>query len=97
MLLLPPKEFLKQIALRVRALRLDNGWSQRELANRAGVSVATYQLFERTGQVSFERLYRIAIGLHRHTEFDALFLALPLRDIDELLPKPSRKHGRTSS
>lgn len=96
MLLLPPKEFVKEIASRIRALRLENGWSQQELAARAGVSFGTYQLFERTGKVSFERLYRIAIALHRNQEFEELFKPLPIRDIDELMPKPTRKHGRTS-
>ena len=93
-MLLAPHELVREIALRVRSLRLESGWTQRDFAARAGVSFATYQLFERTGQISFERLYRIAIALHRRDEFEELFKPRPIKDIDELIPKPVRKRGK---
>jgi transcriptional regulator with XRE-family HTH domain len=96
MLLHNPKQQVKEIAARVRALRLELAWSQKELAARAGVSFGTYQLFERTGKISLERLFRIAVALNRGQEFDSLFQPRPIRDIDDLIPKPTRKHGRTS-
>jgi transcriptional regulator with XRE-family HTH domain len=96
MLILTSREFTGEIASRIRALRLENKWSQKELAARAGVHLATYQVFERTGKISLERLYKVATALQREHDFDALFAPLPIRSIDELIPKPTRQRGRTS-
>ena len=91
-----PQQILKNIALRIRFLRLERGWSQQEMASRAAIRLATYQLFERTGKISLERLYRIAIALQRGKEFEELFKPLPIRSITELLPKPQRQRGKSS-
>ncbi|MBM3857269.1 MAG: helix-turn-helix transcriptional regulator [Verrucomicrobia bacterium] len=89
-----PQQILKNIASRIRFLRLERGWSQQELATRAAIRLATYQLFERTGKISLERLYRIAIALQRGKEFEELFKPLPIRSITELIPKPQRQRGK---
>ena len=96
MLILTSKEFVGEIASRIRALRLETQWSQKELAARAGVHLATYQVFEHTGKISLERLYKIAMALQREHDFDSLFAPQPIRDIAELIPKPARQRGRTS-
>jgi transcriptional regulator with XRE-family HTH domain len=92
-----PRHILKNIAARIRFLRLERRWSQREIASRAAVRLATYQVFERTGKISFERLYRIAVTLQRAQEIEDLFKPLPIRSLDELLPKPQRQRGRSLS
>ena len=94
MILSSPEEFGLSLAGRIRRLRLDQGWSQKEMADRSGVKFATYQLFELTGRISLERLYRLAVALRRGHEFDGLFQPLPVRSIEELAPKPLRKRGR---
>ena len=91
-----PQNVLKNIALRVRFLRLERGWSQQELASRAAVRLATYQLFERTGKISLDRFYRIAVALQRAKEIEELFKPLPIRSIDELIPKPQRQRGKSA-
>jgi hypothetical protein len=69
---------------------------QQEIVSRAAVRLATYQVFERTGKISFERLYRIAVTLNRATEIEDLFKPLPIRSLEELLPKPQRQRGKSS-
>ena len=91
-----PQHVLKNIAGRIRFLRLERGWSQHEIASRAAIRLATYQVFERTGKISFERLYRIAVTLQRTKEIEDLFKPLPIRSIDELIPKPQRQRGKSS-
>ncbi len=91
-----PQHVFKTIALRVRSLRLDRGWSQQEIATRAAVRLPTYQIFERTGKISLERLYRIAVTLQRSKEIEALFMPLLVKSLDELLPKQQRQRGKSS-
>ena len=88
------QEITHALATRVRQLRLERGWTQRELAERAGLSPATYQLFEQTGQIALERLVNISIALSRTGEIENLFLPAPIRSVDELSPKPQRQRGR---
>ncbi len=90
-----PQVALNNIALRVRTLRLERGWSQLELAARANIRLATYQVFERTGSISLERLYRIAVALQRANELENLFQPLPIKSLEELMPQPQRKRGRS--
>lgn len=82
---------------RVKALRLDLGWTQQELAERAGITLATYRRFERTGQISLERLLRLAVILDAHAGFDQLFIRSPARSLAELerrSERQARKRGR---
>lgn len=88
------QEIAKALAIRVRQLRLERGWTQQELAERAGLSQATYQLFERTGQIALERLVNISIALSRISEIENLFSPATIRSLDELTPKPPRQRGR---
>jgi transcriptional regulator with XRE-family HTH domain len=88
------QEITHALATRVRQLRLERGWTQKELAERAGISSATYQLFEQTGQIALERLVNISIALSRTGEIENLFSPMPIRSVDELAPKPQRQRGR---
>lgn len=92
-----PAEIARSLAGRVRALRLHRGWTQQELASRAGLTLATYRRFERTGRIALERLLRLAVILDAQAGFDQLF-ALPearsLAELAELARQPTRKRGR---
>lgn len=87
------------LAGRVRALRLREGWSQVELARRAGVNPITYALFERTGRIALERLLKVFAVLRRLDEFERLAV---LDDTPASLFDPAaarsrpRLRGRTS-
>lgn len=89
------KEIGRQVADRVRRLRLDLGWSQAELATRAGLAVKTYSLFEQTGRISLERLIQVSRILGRAEDWGALFAPRPPRSLDEIeAGRRVRQRGR---
>ena len=89
-----PREAAADIAQRIRAERLGRGWTQPQLAQRAGLSVATYRLFERSGKISLHRLLAIVSALGRLGEWDALLRPAPT-SIDALDPRRRvRQRGR---
>lgn len=97
LLLRTPLEAAADIAQRVRAERLGRGWTQPQLAQRAGLSVATYRLFEHSGKISLHRLLAIVSALGRLGEWDALLRPAPT-SIDALDPRrPVRQRGRRAS
>jgi transcriptional regulator with XRE-family HTH domain len=95
-----PGEIGRNLAARVRALRLHRGWTQQELADRSGLTLATYRRFERTGRIALERLLRIAAVLDARAGFDQIFTLPPARSLAELAEltrlaqQPTRKRGR---
>jgi hypothetical protein len=90
------QELAKQIADRIRQVRLAHNWSLKEVAARSEVPIATYRLFETTGRISLERLLRVATALHRVRDFENFLAPLPIRSIDDLVDKrPVRKRGRS--
>lgn len=90
------EEMALELSIRLRRIRLDNGWSQAEVAARAGIPLPTYRIFELKGKVSLARFLRVAIALRRAHEFDSLFDIT--ESIDELAKeRPERKRGRSVS
>jgi HTH-type transcriptional regulator / antitoxin HipB len=91
-----PREIAATLAARVKALRLDRGWTQSELAARAGIALPTYRVFERTGKISVERLLKVAEVLDAQDGFDRLFTPPEVTSIAELkrrAEQPLRKRG----
>jgi transcriptional regulator with XRE-family HTH domain len=94
-----PREVSRTLARRVKALRLERGWTQAETAERAGIALTTYRLFERTGRISLERLLKLAVVLDARGGFEHLFAPAPARSLAELerrIQPPSRKRGKRS-
>lgn len=90
-----PAEMSAQLAKRVRRDRLSRGWTQAGLAARSGIPLATYRLFEQTGQISLERLIAISSALSRSAEWSTLFKPRAAQSLDELDPaRPTRQRGR---
>jgi len=86
-------EMVREIARRVRELRLAEGLRQETLANRSGVSLGTLKAFERTGRISLERLAALLVALHRGHELDSLAAPGPLRSLEEIENPPERRRG----
>ncbi|HEX6370921.1 MAG TPA: helix-turn-helix transcriptional regulator [Longimicrobium sp.] len=94
-----PGELARLLAERVRRMRLQRGWTQQEMADRAGLTLATYRRFERTGRIALERLLKIAVILDATAAFDLLFAAPPAQSLAELAERarpPARQRGRRS-
>lgn len=74
---------LSALVDRVKACRKARGLSQKQLAERSGVSYASVRRFETQGEISLASLLRIAQVLDRLQDFDALFHAAPITDLKE--------------
>lgn len=90
------RDVCRALATRVRAQRLYRGWSQQELAERSGVAFSTLRAFERTGNISLERLVNVANALGALDGFDGLFRLPAARSLEEL-DQPERRRGRRRS
>lgn len=89
------QEVALDLAQRVRERRLQRGWTQEELALRAGMKTPTYVLFERTGRIALGRLLKVFEVLDLLEAFDQIgrgqsFVGATLDD----LTQPERKRGR---
>ena len=58
-----PGDMAASVARRARARRVAAGFTQRGLAERAGMSLSSLRKFERTGQIALDSLLRIAFAL----------------------------------
>jgi transcriptional regulator with XRE-family HTH domain len=67
-----PFEIALMLAEKIRALRKEKGYSQKELAERTGVSFGSIKRFEQTGQVSLESLLKIAYLLDKLNDFETI-------------------------
>ena len=86
--LLVPQDIMLAYAKRVRALRIQFGITQKELAQRVGVAEGTIKRFEQTGEIQLRSLLAIALVLGRLDEFADMF---KLPDVPASLYKPEKK------
>ena len=84
----PLQEVLRALGARARQLRLLRELLQEELAERAGVGVATVRRFEKTGTASIENVLRIATALGADRNFEQLFEAPAYASLDEAIARP---------
>ena len=91
-------EIATELAGRLRERRLQRGWTQGELAERAGIKTATYVLFERTGRISLLRLLKVLEILELAEEFDRIGRGQDLAGVSlDALIQPERQRGRRAS
>lgn len=92
------QEVAMDLADRVRERRLHRGWTQEEMALRAGMKTPTYVLFERTGRIALSRLLKIFEVLGWLDAFDQIGRGQDLSgmSLDDLV-QPERKRGRRKS
>ena len=90
-----PNEIASDLAKRIRSWRLAKGWSQAELAARAGLKAPTYVLFERTGRIALIRLLKLLEVLDLVGEFDRIGRTKDLAELTlDDVTRPERKRGR---
>ena len=90
-----PEEVARQLATRLKELRLRAGYTRATLAERAGVTAASLRRFERTGLGAFALVLKIAFALGRLDECERLFPPPSARSVEELerletAPAPQR-------
>lgn len=66
----PPANVMRELAERIKALRLRKKWSRQELADYADVNVYSLKRFETSGQISLERFLALCFALGVLDELD---------------------------
>jgi len=89
-----PGHLLRQIGRRLRDHRKARGWTQAELAERAGVSLSTLKLLEREGTGSLQRLAKVAVILDLDGGLRDLFDEVPAYASLEEVEATHRKKNR---
>ena len=74
-LLITPADVMLQTAQRAKALRLEQNITQQELADKVGIAVGTVKRFEKSGEIQFNHLLRIALVLGGLEDFSSIFAA----------------------
>lgn len=83
-----PFEVSKGLAHRHRTIRKQLKLSQKEMAERSGVSFGSLKRFESTGKISLESLLKLMHLLDRLNEFDQLLIIKETpKDIEKLFTK----------
>lgn len=80
-----PGEIQEMIAGRLRAIRRKRKISQKKLGELSGVSLGSVKRFERSGEISFLSLIKIAYALGLNGELEHLFEETPPLSIEEIL------------
>jgi transcriptional regulator with XRE-family HTH domain len=80
-----PGELCRRVGERARELRLASGQRQKDVAEHAGIPLSTLKRFERTGEVGFRTVVRIAIALGAQDGFATLFPPREHRSLDDVL------------
>ena len=80
-----PGQVMQDVAAREKALRKSRGLTQRELAEKAGVSLGSLRRFEQTGRIAFDALVSISFALGCSADLDGLFAAPDYASIEEVI------------
>lgn len=68
-----PVALCRGVGERLRAWRLQRGWTQEVLAGRAGVGLSTVKTLEKRGRSTFPHLVRVAVALDLDGDIRSLF------------------------
>lgn len=81
-----------EVSVRVRCMRKRRGFTQAEMAQRAGMSLASYKRFEQKGLISLQSLINLSIALGCEEDFDALFIHKTYESIQEVIDEYEQAH-----
>lgn len=87
-------EVCMSVAMRVKQRRLELNLTQQGLALRADVNIETYRRFERTGEIAFLNMAKIAFALDALNNFDLLFLQKKYQHIEDIIHNNSKNRKR---
>lgn len=78
-------QIAQELSERVRRRRKEKGFTQAQLAERSGMSLASYKRFEQQHEIAFDSLIKVAIALGCEKDFDTLFSTPQFSSIEELI------------
>ena len=90
-----PIDVMISVAQRTKALRLEQNITQQELADKVGIAIGTVKRFEKSGEIQFNHLLRIALVLGRLDDFFDIFVPADVPDsLYELKATKPRQRAR---
>lgn len=87
----PPRDIRLEMAERMKKVRLSQNLTQRDLAEKSGIPLATLRKFETTGEVSLKALVNFAIALSKAGDLAKVFYEPPTVDLYAKRPKERRR------
>jgi len=91
------KEIQKDIALKIKKLRLAQNKTQEYFAQTIGISKSTYIRFENSGDGSFETFIKILQGLGKIDELENILTIQEYSPLKELQNKSPKERKRANS
>ena len=89
--LISPHDVMLSVAQRAKTLRLEQNITQQELADKVGIAIGTIKRFEKTGEIQFNHLLRVALVLGRLEELVNLFapvdVPVSLYELKDIKPR----------
>lgn len=88
------EEIARELAERVREIRLRNKWKRSTLALRSGVTESSLRRFEQTARISLENFLKLISALGRLDEMEQLLKpasALSIDDLEQQNTKPLKR------
>lgn len=92
-----PDELAHDISQRAKQRRIHQNITQRELAERSGVSFGSVKRFEQKGEISLKHLLQIAIVLQSTQEFDTLFQEQEYQSIEDVIKEKAKKQRKRAA
>ena len=89
-----PMDLAKDISKRAKQKRVHLNITQKELAERSGVSFGSIKRFEQKGEISLKHLLQIATVLRSVGEFESLFREERYQSIDDVIRENSKKERK---
>ena len=89
-----PQQLAQEIAFREKERRRRLGYTQPELAAKAGVSVGSLRRFEQTGSIALESMVRLSRALECEEELAGLFSKPAYRSIQEVIDECKNQGSR---
>jgi len=86
-----PAELTKQVAKQAAQRRKRHKLTQKELSERAGMSLSSYKRFEQTGEIAFASLVRVAYALACEEDVRGLFAGVEYQSIQEVIDERNHK------
>ena len=94
--LITPEEVSKNLATRLKQIRLNKKWKRSTLAKRSGVTEASLKRFEQTGEVSLKNFLKLIFTLGRLDEVDNLLCQNTIQSIKDLEQRENKIPKRGS-
>ena len=65
-----PQDVMEELRVKFKVRRVSLSYTQQELSTRSGVSLGSLKRFEKSGQISFESILKLALVLECLGDFE---------------------------